>query len=833
MPIVSGYLEAPSQGVSQAATQVRLPNQANALEQSLVEIPEGHRKRPPIDLVSTLPGGVDTIGDDATLDIIEDPDDGSLLYLILNTEAGVTVPRLFDVNSGLTPVAVTVTTAAHTYLNTNTPSPHRDIGITQAVDYTILTNRTVPIANDPTPNATQDPSGLVFCKTAAFGKFYQVVISGGFTGSPLTGSVTTPNGDDANDSFWVDTDKIIQGIFGSGYAYTTDGAAHVNIAAALVTGGFTVSISGPVATLVNTVDFTIKVQDSQGGSAMVAVKDSVTAFEDLPNGDVPDSFIIKIDPTAAEGSLPSGAYYLRFTTASSYSGATSQGVWKEVLGPGAAKGLLATSMPIGLIKNAGTWTLDTLPWTQRTVGDETLSPDPGFVGNTINDVGYAFERLALVTNEECFLAAVDNPFRCYPSTMTTEVDSDPIALETPGAARAYFYSIIPFNKTFILFGTKKQAVIVPPTEGPITSTTTRLEILTSYETEEEDEVSRLPLRPTFSDRYAYYPMLRGPNYYAIYELALDRLSTQPLSEDLTPHVPKYLPSTIDRASTIQSSFLIVYGTSGSADFYVHLFRYGGSAYNYQRLQNSWGHWNLPTGWTLAGITHRTSLYHFLLKDPLDQPWIATMDTSPLTLDPDPSSTIQTLLDGRLTESMVTPTYDPVTNTTAILLPANLPATAEHRVAARAPVVVQPEGYLAFVTSLNGSSITVQGDWSATNFYVGYKYTSIWDLNTIYYVGQDGRPQHNTVVGLRRLKADLYKTSFMGAQTTVGNRTSRSYSLKANTMGTPMLYTGPWEVPMAGDNIHTSIRFINDSHLPHRIAGFEWFAEVNPKSQRIT
>lgn len=832
MPILSGYLEAPSQGVTQASQAIRLPNQASALEQCLVEIPEGMRKRPPIDLLGTL-AGMAGIGTTAAIEIIEDPNTGDLLYLILNTEAGIIVPRLFAYPS-LAPVAITVTGAATTYLDTNTPSPFRDIGITRAVDFTILTNRTVTVANSGTTQAARPPEGLVFVKTATFGKFYQMTVTK-TGGSPIIASVTTPNGDDANDSFWVDTDKIAQGLAGSGYSYTNDGAACTPGAAALATAGFTVTIQGPVIYLSHpTVDFTILTQDSQGGLAMDTIKDTVQEFSDLPNGDVPPGFVIKIDPQAAEGSLASGAYYLEFTNTSNYSGNMDTGLWKEVVGPGAELGLNPLTMPIALVNNAGTWTMDTLPWTQRTVGDQTLSPDPGFIGNTINDVGYSFERLALVSDEECFLAAVDNPFRCYPSTMTTEVDSDPMALETPGAARAYFYSIIPFNKTFIVFGTKKQAVIVPPTEGPVTPTATRLELLTSYETEEEDEVSRLPLRPTFSDRYAYYPMLRGPNYYAIYEIALDRLSQQPLSEDLTPHLPRYLPSTIDRAATIQSSFLIAYGISGGSDIYAHLFRYGGSGYNYQRLQNAWHHWQLAPGWTLCGLTKRATSLHFLMSDPNGLPWIGTMETAPLTLDPNPASTIQTLLDNRMTQAQVASvTYNVLTNTSVITLPHSLPATSKHRIAACAPVVAQPEGYLAFVDGFTGSTITVHGNWAATNFYIGYMYSAQWVLNTIYYVGQDGRPQHNSVMGLRRLKVDLYQTSYLGCETTVGNRASRSYSLKQTAMGTPMIFTGTWEVPVMGDNQHTAIQFINDSHLPSRVTGLEWFAEFNPKSQRVT
>lgn len=851
MAQISAYIEAPSQGVTQASQQIRLPNQATALEQALVEIPEGYRKRPPLDLIGRLASIGVALGDDATLTIVEDPDDGSLLYLILNTESGVTVPRLFSVAT-LTPVALTIISAAQTYLNLNGPSPHRDIGITQAVDFTILCNRTAVVANDPTLTAKRPFEAMIFVKGGAFGKTYQVTVTP-TGGSPILFYWTTPNGSDASDTQNAQTQVIATGLVFVGSVGTNSfsivGGSHIYPGislghngfdwspggTALVAAGFTVTLGDSVVLLSHdTIDFTITCDDGQAGLGMGVIKDSITLFSDLPKSAF-EGFTVKIDPQAKEGSVASGAYYLQFTYVSTAANPTNTaGTYKEVVGPGSELGFDITTMPVGIVKIAGTWTLEALAWKNRTVGDELLAPNPSFVGNQIKDVGYAFERLALVSGEECFLAAVDDPFRCYPSTMTTEIDSDPISLITPGASRAHFYSIIPFNKTFILFGLLKQAVIVPPQEGPVTPTTTRLEILTSYETDEEDEVSQLPLRPTFSDRYAYYPMLRGPNYYAIYEIALDRLSSQPLSEDLTPHLPRYIPSSIDRAATVQSSFLILYGTSGSSEIYAHLFRYGGSGYNYARLQNAWHHWALPEGWTLSGVTHRGPRMHFLLKSPLGGAWIATLDTTPLAKDPDPASTIQTLLDLRVTEAQCAVTYDAGANNSTITLPAGSDASALSKISARCPVVSQPEGYLGIIEGVSGNLLMVQGDWRTTNFYVGYSYTSIWELSTIFYVGQDSRPQHGGVLGLRKLKLDLSLTSYLSAITQVGLRGApRTYRLKNTSVGTPMLYTGDWEVPIASDNLQANIKIVNDSHLPHRVTGFEWFGEFTAKSQRVT
>lgn len=852
---VSGWIEAPSQGVTQASDQIRLKNQAADLQQCLVDIPDGHRKRPPLDFVGNAQPAIGVQDPYCEMRIITDPDTGALLYFVLNNEESGSnwnvKPYLFEYPS-LTPVTCNITTPARTYLNTNNNpgdslNVHQDIGITQAVDYTILCNRTVVAANQSGANPTRNPEGLVFIKTGGYAKTYTLTITIPSTSTTLVCSVTTPDGNVAADATWVGTDTILSGLMGpptpvGGYTVTGDGALvtfngtnGLNMYSALLSNGFTVEIAGAVGYLKNTVDFTMAIFDDQGGTAADVIKDSVTAFSDLPNSGPPNGFTIKIDPQAAEGSLASGAYYLQYNTSSSWSSNSTGGTWKECVGPGSALGIDPTTMPVALTKTSGTWGIDVLPWTARTVGDATLSPDPEFVGSVIEDVGYCFERLALISSEEVFLCAVDNPFRIYPSTMTTQVDSDPFSMITPGASRAYFYSIIPFNRTFIVFGRRKQAVISPPAQGPVTPSSTRLEELTSYETEDINFDRQLTLRPTFSDRYAYYPQLRSENWFAIYEIALDRLSNQPLSEDLTPHLPRYLPSTIDRAVTVQSAYLILYAESGGNDIWAHMFRYGGSGYNYQRLQNAWQHWNLPANWSVAAFQQRGTLIHFLLKDPSGFGRFCSMDTAPQALDPDISSTIQTMLDIRVIESQcpIAPVYTASTNTTLIQIPIIL--TANHRIAVRAPVTKLPEGYLGNIENFGSPAntyLTVQGDWTGVNFFVGVKYTSTWELNTIYYVDQAGHVYYEAPLTLQRLKAALYRTSFMGCLTQVGNRAGRSYSLKNNILGSPMLYTGQWEVPVAGDNAQLGITFINDSHLPHRISGFNWWGEFDAKAQRV-
>lgn len=835
MAAVSGTIEAPSQGISQASPAIRLTSQASSLEDSLVEIPEGWRKRPPMDYLGLLSGI--TLSTNAQFDILTDPDDGTLKLLLLNSEAGACVAHLFNYPA-LTGTSLTVDSNAQTYLSYGAPSPLQDIGILKAVDTNILTNRLKPVTVDATPNATRPHEAIIFVKAGQFGRQYKVTVqkSGG---AGITFYWDTPTGEEANDTLFVDTGVIAYGLL-TDVPFTINGndidysPGHnkfnqLSGGGPLTSDGFTIVLRDNLIYLSHTTDFTITAVDGAGGENMAVIKDSVALFSDLPRAGF-DGFTVKIDPVSKDGSLPTGAYYVKWT------GNADTGVWKETFGPGSQKGIDLASMPIAIIKTGGAWHMQRIPWKQRVVGDETLAPDPGFVGTTIKDVGYAFNRLAILYDEGSLQCAADDPFRVYPATLATAIDSDPFETVTPGASRAKFFAIVPFNKTFLYFGQKKQAVLEAPGEGPVTGSNTKLVELTQYTIEDDHKSAPtlLKLRPQFSNRYAYYPTLVGPNYYAIYEIALDRLSGQPLSENLTPHLPRLLPSTIDRAAGVQASYMIVYGATGSNELFVHLFRYAGSGYDYKRVQNGWFHWNIPSGWTLNGLGNVGTVMIYLLRKGSGEAHVAAMETAPLAVDPGVGATIQTLLDLRLTEALVTSvTYDATVDQSTVTLPFNVADT--HQMAARAPAGAFPEGYLAQVVSHSTTHLVVKGDWRTQAFYVGYKYTADWGLSTIYYNSTgDQRPLTSGRLRLRRLKAQLFNSSYLKFTCQVGGRPVRSYTLPVDRLGTPPSFSGTWRrVPINGENEAVNLHFLNDSHLPHRLTSIEWVADFDGKTQRVT
>lgn len=807
MALESGYIQAPFQGISQAASSIRLPEQASVLTNVMVEVPEGLRKRPPLEYQGRLTAG--PVSSDPAICLVRDPDDGSLRYFVIHSSGGITA-ALYN-STTLAALPLTVTAAAQTYLN-SAVSPVADLILREAVDYTMVCNRKVTVTKDPTPNGTRPHEALIWIKASAYSRTYKLTVTKS-GGTPRIASVLTANGNSAASAQYVDTDTIANFLL-NGSAIVTDSLACTApgvFSGNLTTDGFTYLQVGAVIQITHaSVDFTVTITDGQGGVAAVALKDTTPLFTDLPSKGAPNGWLIKI---ADKSKSTTGAYYVNWIDGTG---------WKECLGPGASKGLLPSTMPIGLFKDPVLgWYLDVLPWKQRLVGDATLALDPGFVGNELMDIGFWNGRLRLVSEEECFACASDDPFRCYPSTLTTTIDSDPKSSVAPGKSRAKFRYAIVFDKALVVFGDLCQAASSAATDG----SESKLEELARY------DLTGVALPPRGVGTKVYFGSARSPTFLGVYEMGIDRISGREAAEDLTPAVTKLVPYATDWSAGVELHSCILYGTHGSDTLTLHMFRY----VDQQRLQNAWYQWVLPSGYVLAGLLSQTTIFHALLRQTSNNSLhLATVDISPQRLDA--SGTVFTHWDMRLPDtSVVSKVYDPVAKTTTVTVGATQPAiTILTQVSARAPGTTFPEGYKAGVVSRpSGTQIVLFGDWSTQAFYIGYGYTYTWQLSTLFMRGADQRPLGSNKLTLRSIEFDLDSSSQLQVTTVNGTRAPRTYQLGNTTLGSPAIFTGRFRVPVEAENTKLTVTVSSDAHLPGRVLGLEWFGEFNAKARRQT
>lgn len=826
----SSYVPVPFNGLSQAAPQLRLLEQAEDLSNVLVDLPNGLRKRPPLTWKAKLLSSNGATSGRAFKVI--DPDDGSVKHLFINRESTTTVARLYD--DTFTSVSLTIASGAQTYLN-GIVNPKDDLRIAQGVDYTFLIDRSLDTAIDGTDNPVRPYEALIFCKTGSYGRTYTVTITRD-GGSPIVGSCHTPSGGDAGNAHWVGTDKIMNAIFESSDTFTGEnGATHTNIYSDLISDGFELTLEGDVLYITHdTDDFTITVTDEQAGTAFFAAKVRINNFEDLPKKCPVSGFTIKVRPLRGD---ERGAYWVTYSTDDE-----TPGIWKETYAPGSQAGVDPDTMPVALVKHSdGSWHIDTLGWGQRTVGDETTAADPLFVGQPIQDIGYAFGRLVLISRSEAYLTAADDPFRLYPITMTSAIDSDPVSL-VPPSGEAQFFTVAQFEKSLVAIGRVQQCVIRSLADGSATATSVRMDDLSRFTLAPEQE----NLKPVTVNQKIYLPVPQSETslYTGIHEVKIDRVSGEDFTDDLTAATPSLIPKDLDAVASLEKSYMALYGVSGGDDLWLHIFRYAEN----QRVQNGIFPWSLPTGWELVDITSdKTTFFIYAKPSSAAEVHVGTIDMDPNTKDDTSGARALTRWDWRQTESdVVSVTYDASTGYSTITSRVTLPSgkgyvSARHNASAQTFV----EGEIAeAVSQPTSTSIVVKGDWtSPQKFWLGIQYRGSYKPTRVYPIsGKDQRVLHGGRLRLQHIFVDISNafpditctvTIAKRAGETSEQRSSRTYTLGNIALGFPEAYTGKWRIPIMSDTQKVSLEFIDDWHLGARISGFEWFGDFVLKGNRLT
>lgn len=382
-------------------------------------------------------------------------------------------------------------------------------------------------------------------------------------------------------------------------------------------------------------------------------------------------------------------------------------------------------------------------------------------------------------------------------------------------------------------------------DGTLGPESARIDTMTSYEFSQK-------LRPQSSNGKLYFMAPKGSTASTAYELQVDKVASVTDAEDMTTAIPRFIPADLDRVASCPVNYLMVYGKSGTDTLYCHLFRYSESA----RVQNAWTKWKLPEGFTLAGMFFNNTRLYCLVSNG-DQAHLVMADLAPDLLDED-STVMTTHLDFRAKEDQVDMVYDSVTDRTLVTLPFDRGDTEGFlQVAVRAPGGVGgpalteagaeevPEGFLAQVIWSESivedpDQVVLNGDWTNCALWFGYKYSARHKLSRIYAMGGDGRPIRSGRLSIRKLSCDMANTGYFRAEVTATGRPTRSYTFEGYRYDDPTsIYNVPpdatfvFKVPVGTENEQASIMFINDSHFPSKLLGFEWTGELNTKSTRIS
>lgn len=324
-----------------------------------------------------------------------------------------------------------------------------------------------------------------------------------------------------------------------------------------------IKITGPTAVLEE-----IQASNDWDESAILLIKGGVDSTSDLlspfENGVVLKVFNSKSNVDTS--------YYARFDA--------SVNAWIETSYL-PADGPTATfdggTMPI-VLKQVGdtAFTLGPAEWVPRTRGDNGTNKLPHFVGRKINAIASWKGRLILASEDVLNLSKADDPFDFWKETGKEARPAD--ALERPAEAEGMdnIEHVIPFGNKLVV--SSKTVQMEVPGDKPLTADSMTIGVSTRYAMSASCDPSVVGSELYFAGT------LDGRS--ALWEYAYNNDAANSTAEDLSKHVPGYVPGNIRRiVGAVQSGRVFVLPSSERTRVYHHTSFWK----DMQRVQSAWAY----------------------------------------------------------------------------------------------------------------------------------------------------------------------------------------------------------------------------------------------------
>ncbi|WP_079211893.1 hypothetical protein [Brucella pituitosa] len=820
MAKISGSIANFANGISQQAVALRLATQGEEQVNAYSTVIDGLKKRPPTSRVATL--GTDFPDNVHSHSVNRDTHER---YSILTTPSGI---RVFDLQGN---EKVVRTHVGWDYLwydpSVHATAPYKMLTVG---DYTFITNTTVKTKISSITEPLSPSEALVHVMAGNYGKDYTISING-----TEVARYSTPDGTSGAQSPGVDTSYIARRLaFGEmkdlGKTVNGDIAWKYKATDKSIqetTLGFTVKVFK--GTIYFRRDdgqpFSIGVEDGYNGHSMKAVQKEVQDFSDLPSF-TEDGMAIKITGSV---STKYDDYYVRFQKHSAEDDISTPGVWREIPAPGVAKGFEAQTMPHALVREEdGSFTFKSLSWDERKAGDEEVNPPPSFVGKTINDIVFFKNRLGFLSGENAILSRHGSYFDFWRMTATAMMDDDPIDVSSAETNVSVLRHGLSFADRLVLFADQVQAHLLG--SELLTQKSASMRVTTAYQVSSK-------VRPVATGDVIFFPVDRG-QFSTVREYRIDAATGEATAEDVTGHVPQYIPGSIEKmAASTHEDILIVRSDKDVASLYVYKYYWA----NDQKLQASWSKWTFPGVTKVLDFWFVNSQLYVLLKR-LNETFIETMEVQPGGTDTDMHFVVN--LDHRYRqEGYELRTYDPYNKETRVPMTYDFSRLDFICVSAGDPSSPISPGLRLQIKEKGTNYVILDGDMRRVPLYFGLEYTMRYRLSRIFIrkAGQNGGVTTVTEgrLQLLQLLVQYSKTAYFRVEVTPLAQATRSYVTNGRLMGDPMnttdsvtLSDGTFALPVLSKNDRVEIDIVSDSYLPCSVLSAEWVANYVQKSQRM-
>ncbi len=763
--------------MSQQAPALRRPSQSQAEENAMLSVVDGWMKRQPTEHVAKIMSG--TVSDALVHTINRDT---SERYKVVIVNGAL---KVFD----LTGAEKTVTFPnGKAYLATATPSSA--IRAQTIADYTFITNNEITTAMSSALTAVTPPQAIAFVKLSEVNN-YRIILDG------TSYTYTRP-------SSATDAPTVAAGLLALIPAGTYDVAiVRATISIKRVDGAdFTMSVSGP------------------NDGDIYGFKNTIQTFTDLPTY-APTGYHVEI---IGDDISQFDNYYVRFVPLTA--GDTfANGYWKETIRQGVKYTYDAATMPHVLIRNNdGTFTFKVATWTDRVCGDDTTNVVPSFIGNTINDVFFDGDRLYFLSDSNAVGSEIGKYFNFFRTTVTALLDTD--VIDVSANQIAVLRGAVDFDEKTVLFSDRAQFMLAG---GDLTTPkSATVKQVTQYENDPT-------CKPVNAGTLVHFTIPRG-SYSGMMEFYTDPVTGKPTAQEVTAHVPHYVPAGIKKLSSNIIDQITVASTSGdSGALYVYKYYFA----NGQKVQAAWNKWTFSG----AVVSHEfLNSVLYLVVQRADGLYLEKLDTSSSRRD----AGVQylTLLDRRVDNTQCASSYDSTAHRTTWTLPYPVSA-AEYQVVTRYAAPGDIAGVLLNNIAQTGSTVSADGDWHTTPVYIGEQYRAYRTFSQQFATQQLPSGVEETVPDARMtllfLTLEFQDTGYFTVEvdydhrpgvTSITSFEGRTIALPDDVLDTAVLNSGEFRLRIGADARRCSITIVNDSHLPCAIqaAGFE--ARIKERAKAI-
>jgi hypothetical protein len=695
----------------------------------------------------------------------------------------------------------------------NVANPRTDLRIITIADYTFVVNR---------KTVTQMNSTLTAPGYPALNQRCLINIRGGQYGRALTiyinginfGSIQMPNGSaekvpagqpyagmnqvDMTDATWIANTMAagINTVFGPNGWHADAGPGWIMVTAP---GGQVIS--------------SVATYDGYAGQLMSSFIYQVQTFNKLP-AQAPNGYIVEI---TGESAKSGDNYWVIYDSVAQ--------VWKETAKPKIIQGLNQYTMPHALVRAAdGQFDWTPLNWDGRTAGDDTTNPMPSFVGGTINDVFFFRNRLGFLSGENVVMSRTSKYFNFFPASVATLSDDDPIDVAISHNRISILKYAVPFSEQLLLWSDQAQFVL--SSNGILSSKTIELDLTTEFDVSDGARPYGIGRGVYFAAPRASFTSLK--RYYAIQDV-----SDVKSAEDVSAHVPSYLPNTVfNLHGSGTENFVSILSDGEPGSVFIYKFLY----LDEKLVQQSFSHWTFGENTRVLASASIGSYCYLMLERPEGitmERMEFTQHTIDFNIEPYRAymdmKKVVTLgaynIDTNLTELDLTSVYGGVPG-----------ADAEF-------YTLDQQGVTTlFSGPWNGSSkLYFPGNRQGVQMIIGKKYTFQYEFSKflIKQTADDGSTSTEDIGRLQLRRAWLNYEQSGAFEINVNNGSSDYvYVMSGGRLGTAMtlgelsLGTGQFKFPVTGNAMKQRVTITSDSPNPLNIIGCGWEGNYIRRSSGI-